>query len=60
MERLTSSSSSSSSTLSDVKLGGIVGVDEFYIRAGLKGSRVYHLEILNSGRLSRHRGLKTL
>jgi hypothetical protein len=57
MKRLTSSSSSSSSALGSVKLGGIVEADEFYIKAGLKG-RPYHLEILNSGRLPRHRGLK--
>jgi len=54
MKRLTSSSSSA---LCSVKLGGIVEADEFYIKAGLKG-RPYHLEILNSGRLPRHRGLK--
>ena len=52
MKRLTSSSA-----LGSVKLGGIVEADEFYIKAGLKG-RPYHLEILNSGRLPRHRGLK--
>jgi transposase-like protein len=56
MKRLTSSSSSYSA-LGSVKLGGIVEADEFYIKAGLKG-RPYHLEILNSGRLPRHRGLK--
>ena len=56
VERLTSSSTSSS-TLGSVKLGGIVEADEFYIKAGLKGIP-YHMEILNSGRLPRHRGLK--
>ena len=54
MKRLTASTSS---TLDGVRLTGIVEADEFYIKAGLKG-RPYHLEILNSGRLPRRRGLK--
>jgi hypothetical protein len=56
MKRLTVSSTSS--TLDGVRLTGTVEADEFYIKSGLKGSRPYHLEILNSGRLPRHRGLK--
>jgi hypothetical protein len=56
MKRLTSSSSSSA--LGGVKLGGIVEADEFYIKAGGMKGRPYHLEILNSGRLARRRGLK--
>jgi transposase-like protein len=54
MKRLTASTSS---TLDGVRLRGIVEADEFYIKYGLKG-RSYHMEILNSGRLPRHRGLK--
>lgn len=52
MERIASSSKSD-----NVKLTGIIETDEFYIKAGLKG-RPYHGQILNSGRLPRHRGLK--
>ena len=58
MEKLTSSSSSSSKLgAGGVKLTGTVEADEFYIKAGLKG-RSYHLEILNSGRSPRRRRLK--
>jgi hypothetical protein len=58
MERLTSSSSSRlGGSSGGVKLRGTVEAVEFYIKAGLKG-RSYHLEILNSGRLPRRRGLK--
>ena len=52
MERLSSSSSSSSA-----KLGGLTEGDEFYIKAGLKG-RSYHDEIVKLGRKPRKRGLK--
>jgi len=52
MERIASSSKSD-----NVKLMGVIEADEFYIKAGLKG-RAYNGEILNSGRLPRHRGLK--
>jgi hypothetical protein len=52
MERIASSSKSY-----NVKLMGVIEADEFYLKAGLKG-RPYHGEILNSGRLPRHRGLK--
>ena len=53
MERIASSFSKSD----NVKLTGVIEADEFYIKAGLKG-RLYHDEILNSGRLPRDRGLK--
>ena len=52
MERIASSSRSD-----NVKLTGVIEAVEFYIKAGLKG-RAYNGEILNSGRLPRHRGLK--
>jgi hypothetical protein len=51
MERIASSKSD------NLKLRGVIEADEFYIKAGLKG-RAYHGEILNSGRLPRHRGFK--
>ena len=58
MKKLTSSSSSSSKLGGGgIKLTGTVEAVEFYIKAGLKG-RSCHLEILNSGRSPRRRGLK--
>ena len=58
MKKLTSSSSSSSKLGGGgVKLTGTVEAVEFYIKAGLKG-RSCHLQILNSGRSPRRRGLK--
>ena len=47
----------SSSSLSTTKLDDIIEVDEFYIKAGLKG-RSYHDEIVKTGRKPRKRGLK--
>jgi hypothetical protein len=52
MERLTSSAA-----LDNAKLRMMVEADEFYIKAGLKG-RPYNKDIMNSGTLPRHRGLK--
>jgi hypothetical protein len=52
MERLTSSSA-----LDNAKLRMMVEADEFYIKAGPKG-RPYNKDIMNSGTLPRHRGLK--
>ena len=48
MEKISSSSN---------KLNGNIEVDEFYIKAGLKG-RSYHDEIVKLGRKPRKRGLK--
>ena len=48
MEKISSSSN---------KLHGNIEVDEFYIKAGLKG-RSYNEEIVKSGRKPRRRGLK--
>ena len=45
------------SSISATKLDDIIEVDEFYIKAGLKG-RSYHNEIVKTGRKSRKRGLK--
>ena len=45
------------SLLSTTKLDGITEIDEFYIKAGLKG-RSYHDEIAKTGRKPRKRGLK--
>lgn len=45
------------SSLSYTKLDGIIEVDEFYIKSGLKG-RSYHNEIVKSVRQPRKRGLK--
>jgi hypothetical protein len=43
--------------LYSTKLDDIIEVDEFYIKAGLKG-RSYHDEIVKTGRKPRKRGLK--
>jgi hypothetical protein len=53
MKRLTSSSA-----LDNAKLRMMVEADEFYIKAALKG-RPYNKDIMNSGRLPRHGGLKS-
>ena len=45
------------SSISATKLDDIIEVDEFYIKAGLKG-RSYHNEIVKTGRKPRKRGLK--
>ncbi len=45
------------SSFSATKLDDIIEVDEFYIKAGLKG-RSYHNEIVKTGRKPRQRGLK--
>ena len=45
------------SSISATKLDKIIEVDEFYIKAGLKG-RSYHNEIVKTGRKPRQRGLK--
>ena len=45
------------SSISATKLDDIIEVDEFYIKAGLKG-RSYHNEIVKTGRKPRQRGLK--
>jgi transposase-like protein len=46
-----------SSSISITKLDAVVESDEFYIKAGLKGSS-YHDEIVKAGRKPRKRGLK--
>ncbi len=45
------------SSISATKLDDIIEVDEFYIKAGLKG-RSYHNEIVKTGENPRQRGLK--